>query len=437
MRRPASSPAVDLLREMAWFFGVISLGCGALLRLKLRPRMSLGRYLPVYALKLVAQACAPVAATLGAFGAAIGMVVCSPLSALAGLVGALLSARYVIRVTAPHDGFERAFGASWRDRVDSAGVPYRLRRRWAPRQVRRVTEGRVARDVAFWTVPGSERELLCDIWQPPDGIAPSGLGLVYLHGGAWQSLDKDRGTRPLFRHLAGQGHLIMDVAYRLCQETDMYGIIADVKRAIVWLKAHAAQYGVDPEHVVTAGASAGGHLALLAAYTPYHAALGPDDVRGQDETVCGVISYYGLPDLRHLGTGDSEASSPLFLALSRRAGLAEEEHYDPPELARRLFGASAAQAPVVAALMSPITHVGSHCPPTLLLQGTHDHITRTADVHTLHAALCASGVPAVYVERPQVEHVFDMLALPISPPAQAALYDVERFLSLLARVVQP
>jgi acetyl esterase/lipase len=49
----------------------------------------------------------------------------------------------------------------------------------------------------------------------------------------------------------------------------------------------------------------------------------------------------------------------------------------------------------------------------------------------LHHKLLASGVPSVYVEFPQTEHGFDLLLPRYAPAAQAALYDVERFLALM------
>jgi acetyl esterase/lipase len=122
--------------------------------------------------------------------------------------------------------------------------------------------------------------LLCDVWQPGSGIEHTGLAMIYLHPGGWQNVDKDTGTLPFFSYLVAKGHLVMDVSYRLCHETDMWGMIGDVKRAIAWMKANAGEYGVDPERVVVSGGSAGGHLALLAGYTPNHPQLDPEDVRG-------------------------------------------------------------------------------------------------------------------------------------------------------------
>jgi acetyl esterase/lipase len=60
----------------------------------------------------------------------------------------------------------------------------------------------------------------------------------------------------------------MSVAYRLWPEVDIYGMIGDVKRAIVWMKVNAERYEVDPARVVVDGGSTGAHLAMLAAYPP-------------------------------------------------------------------------------------------------------------------------------------------------------------------------
>ena len=143
------------------------------------------------------------------------------------------------------------------------------------------------------TQTGAEHRILDSTWhEPPPAVrhlATGGrrttitfVGRVYLHGAAWAVLDKDCATRPLFSHLAAQGHVIMDVANRLFPETDMPGMVADARRAVVWLKMHAVEYGLDPGHVVLGGASSGGHIATLAAYTVGDPELTPPDVRDAD-----------------------------------------------------------------------------------------------------------------------------------------------------------
>jgi acetyl esterase/lipase len=86
-------------------------------------------------------------------------------------------------------------------------------------------------------------------------------------------------------------------------------------------------------------------------------------------------------------------------------------------------------------LGSPLYHIGEHCPPTLFLQGTHDFAGMHSDVCRFHQTLQEAGVPAVLVEFPNTEHAFDILSPSRSPAAQAATYDVERFLHLVGQDV--
>ncbi|MGC9349187.1 MAG: alpha/beta hydrolase, partial [Anaerolineae bacterium] len=314
-----------------------------------------------------------------------------------------------------------------------------LRWRWQWGQVPFPPTPTLTRDLAFATVPGEGRPLLCDLWEPSPAVRRSGVAVIYLHGGGWQAFDKDVATRPFFRHLTSQGHVVMDVAYRLARETDMAGMLGDTKRALAWMKRNGTRYGVDPSCIVLTGGSAGGHLAMLAAYTPNHPEFDPEDLRGIDTSVRGAISYYGIPDLRTLEHHWSEQTmNPLATALGRMLGFFPQEGYLPwSKLVRRLFGGPLHEVQEDLLRFSPVAYAGPHCPPTLLLQGLHDHITPVEDVRALHELLRAAGRPAVLVELPQVEHAFDLIALQISPPAQVALYDVERFLALLAPDAHP
>ncbi len=397
--------------------------------------------------KLLAGAISPFAAALGALSAALGALSGSLPATLAGLLGAGLSARYVQRVLKPQGELARAFGPGWEDRIPEERKRYMLAQRWQGR-LPEVPDPRWERDVVFHELPDG-RELLCDVWQPPEGIAPSGLALVYLHGSGWHFLDKDVGTRPLFRHLAAQGHVIVDVAYRLCPEADWRGMLADAKHAVAWTKAQAERYGFDPERVVLAGGSAGGHLALLAAYTAGDAALTPEDLQGADLAVRGVVSWYGPTDMRvyyeHAGVTfgtlveeEKETVSKLEDRIMEAMGfeMKTPEHWPAgvtiqEAMMRALFGCTPEENPEEYRLGSPVTHVDPGCPPTLLLQGEYDAITSAEAVRALAEKLRAASVPVAHVEYPQTEHAFDLILPQVSPSAQAALYKTERFLALL------
>jgi len=110
---------------------------------------------------------------------------------------------------------------------------------------------------------------------------------------------------------------------------------------------------------------------------------------------------------------------------------------DPTEMRRYasrfdlLLGGWPQDAPHMYQLASPITHVHPGCPPTLLLQGNQDLVVSLDATCELYTRLVESGVPAINVVFPRTAHGFDLLFPQISPTAQSALYDVDRFLALL------
>jgi acetyl esterase/lipase len=391
--------------------------------------------------KMLSGALAPYLAVVSAIGALGALLLRDPWAGLAGVAGAFLAGRHVWRVIAPHTGLERAFGG--KPLTPRAGM---LARRWSWK-LPATPEPRWDRDVVFWRIPGGQRDLLCDIWQPPVGVLPSGLALIFYHGSGWHFMDKDFGTRPFFRHLAAQGHVIMDVAYRLCPETDFDGMIADAKRAVAWMKTNAPRYGADPHKIVVMGASAGGHLALLCAYTPQQPDLTPAELCGHDLSVKAVVSYYGPSDMRAyhaqagraLGYTDHDVPPGPPGLMDRVADwiMKNVAKVDLPAVSHRqmmknLLGGQPDEVPERYDLASPIHYVSPAAPPTLLLQGEHDQLVPVEAARALYHKLLENNVPAVYVEFPQTEHAFDVAfqaASQNSPAAQAALYDVERFLA--------
>ena len=387
----------------------------------------------IYFAKLAAGAFSPVWAMIGAVGALIGWISGAYWAVPMGVLGAGMMLLYIWQCTRDHQGFEDAFGSGWGDQIASQQAAKMVKKRWSWFLKLKVSpEPAWERDVSFWTVPGTDRQLLCDIWRPGDGDV-SGLAFIYYHGGGWTAMDKDFGTRPFFRHLASQGHTVMDVAYRLCPEVDIYGIIGDVKRAIAWMKANASRYDVNPEKIVLGGGSAGAHLALLAAYTPGHPELTPEDIKDADLSVQGVISYYGPTDLV-AGYEPWLTANPNIKMDPVPMGT----RLDPSEAMRYLgrldllLGGGPREVPEIYQLVNPATHVHPGCPPTLLIQGDKDVLVAPETTRSLYTKLVQAGVPAINVVFPWTEHGFDLFFPPqINPAAQSAQYDVDRFLALL------
>lgn len=406
-------------------------GLSLLMSIFLLVRLSLPLGFLIWIPKVLAGALAPFWAIVGAIGAIAGWLYEAYWAIPMGIIGASMMILYVWRCTRDHTGFEDAFGADWSDQITLEQTRHMVQKRWSWfLKMKASPEPTWERDISFWTLPGTDRDLLCDIWRPANGDL-SGLVVVYVHGGAWYFMNKDVGTRPFFRHLVAQGHTVMDVAYRLCPETDIYGMIGDVKRAIAWIKANADRYGVDPEKIVLAGGSAGGHLAQLAGYTPEHPEFTPEDVSGADLSVCGVVSYYGFTDVMAMYQYmkvqklEDPPPAPVGENLGSFGGMRYYARFDV------LFGDWPEDAPDLYQLASPITHGLPGSPPTLLIQGEQDIYCPVDATRTHYAKLAESGVPAINVTFPWTDHAFDLILPQLSPSAQSALYDVDRFLGML------
>jgi acetyl esterase/lipase len=383
--------------------------------------------------KLLAGALSPYWAIIGLVGAVVGWVYQAFWAVPLGIIGAGMMTWYFWRVTRDHNGFEEAFGAGWLDQIPPELARRLVQRRWTWfLQMKDSPEPSWERDIPFCTIPDMDRQLLCDIWRPANGNV-SGLVFIFFHGGAWYMMDKDMFTRPLFRHLVAQGHTVMDVAYRLCPEVDICGMVGDAKRAINWMKANASRYGVDPAKIVLGGGSAGGHLALLAGYTPQHPDLTPEELRGADLSVCGVISYYGptdmLAEFQHTNQQRLELEDLPPVPIGPDSTMSVRPADWRMDV---LLGGWPQDALSTYQLASPSTHVHPDCPPTLLIQGNQDLITPVDATCALHTKLVEAGVPAINVVFPLTDHSFDVLLPQLSPPAQSALYDVDRFLALLS-----
>jgi len=386
--------------------------------------------------KLTAGALSPHWAIMGAAGAIIGGISGAYWAIPIGILGAGMMVLYVRRYTRDHNGFEDAFGAGWSDQIPPEQARKMVQKRWTWfLKMKASPEPSWERDIPYWTIPGTDRQLLCDIWHPAEGNV-SGLALIFFHGGAWHVFDKDLGTRPFFRHLVAQGYTVMDVSYRLCPEVNIYGMMADVKRAIAWMKANAGRYGVNPERIVLGGNSTGAHLALLAAYAPQHPELTPDDLEDFDLSAYGVISFYGPTDLLALYDYENQR-----INVDRPVVPIGDPDYTPKsaDIGRidTLLGGHPQDIPHMYELASPVAHVSPDCPPTLLFQGDKDLLVPVDATCALQAKLVKAGVPAITVVFQWTDHIFDLLFPQLSPPAQSALYDVERFLALLSNYRKP
>src|SRR5271165_4020224 len=110
---------------------------------------------------------------------------------------------------------------------------------------------------------GGGQPLLMDVFIPRNRIRTPTPAILWIHGGGWERGDKNGNSGALL--LADEGFVTASLFYRLSGDSPFPADIEDCKCAIRFLRANAGKYGIDPNRIGVAGASAGGHLAELVA----------------------------------------------------------------------------------------------------------------------------------------------------------------------------
>ena len=158
--------------------------------------------------------------------------------------------------------------------------------------------------------------------------------IVFFFGGGWVSGSPSQFLHQC-QHFASEGMVAMTCDYRVSSRNHTTPIeaVADAKSAIRWARANANRLGIDPDKIVAAGGSAGGHLAAC----------------------CGVID--GLDD----SIDDlSVSSKPNAMMLFNPA-----LDLGPDGFSNKVLIARALE-------ISPLQHVKQGQPPTIVFHGKAD-----------------------------------------------------------------
>ena len=149
-----------------------------------------------------------------------------------------------------------------------------------------------------------------DLYLPKTANAPT-PAVVFVHGGYWRNQARSyyRAFTGLYENfglaLASRGIATAVIDYRLFPQAKPAEQIADVNAAVAFLKTHAAEYNIDSKAILVVGHSAGGHLALLAAWQGHNA-----DIRA-------VVALSPILDIAHMRQNkeadfNKELTGPFF-----------------------------------------------------------------------------------------------------------------------------
>lgn len=249
-----------------------------------------------------------------------------------------------------------------------------------------------------------------DVYRRRD-VAPGAPVLLQIHGGGWMIGSKDTQGLPLVFHLAKRGWVCVSINYRLSPKVTWPGHLVDCKRALHWVREHIADYGGDPSLVIASGSSAGGHLATMLALTAGTASLQPG-FEHADTSVQGLVAFYGVFDWTDR-YGYRGPADRMRKRLERHiVKLPHAEHHDVYHRA------------------SPMSHVGPHVPPAMILHGKNDTVAPAAEAaHFVELLREHSEEPVVHVEFAHAHHAFEMFP---SVRALHAIHGVEAFAAWIA-----
>jgi acetyl esterase/lipase len=243
----------------------------------------------------------------------------------------------------------------------------------------RLPAGVVAlRDVPY--VEGGHERNRLDLYLPETANGHLPL-IVWIHGGGWQGGSKENCPAVGF---VKKGYVVASVNYRLSQHAIFPAQIEDCKAAIRWLRANAAKYHIDAEHVGVWGGSAGGHLVALLGTTGAVKELeGPGGNSDQSSRVQCVVDWFGPTDFV---SWDPDFNTAVYKMITNLLGVSAQEN---KEKARKA---------------SPLNYVGKDSAPFLIVHGDQDKLVPLGQSEVFAQALKKAGVEAELDVIPDAGH---------------------------------
>lgn len=260
-------------------------------------------------------------------------------------------------------------------------------------------------DVVYGKTSDGE-ELKLDVWPALEKSKTElNPAVIIIHGGGW--VEGNKGTTPHWNQKFNElGYTVFDVQYRMPPQVGWKDEVGDVKSAIGWVLEHADTYKIDPQKINIMGQSAGGNLAMMAAYSMGEEKLPPStDVAAV--SINSVINIYGPADMTE---GYKHNPSPDYVET----------------VMKEYIGGTPSQFPDRYQILSPIHYIDEHTPPTITISGMNDRIIPKEQAKALDRKLKENNVPHELYLLPGTDHAFDVFSDNLS--TQFAFAKVKAFL---------
>jgi acetyl esterase/lipase len=247
--------------------------------------------------------------------------------------------------------------------------------------------------------------LTMDVFTPKKDA--NGAAIILVVSGGWIS-DSEFLNSGLFTLFLGEplkrGYTVFAVVHGSQPKFTIPEAIADINRAVRFIRYHAKDYQIDADRIGITGASAGGHLALMQgtagdAGNP----KASEPVERVSSRVQAVACLYPPTDFLNYGDKGRYAFAADGLLAAFRTAIDVREFDAKTGLLERLDEKKAKE---LARKISPITHVTAASPPTLIIHGDADKIVPIQQSEAIMARFKEAGVTAELVVRKGRGHDF-------------------------------
>jgi acetyl esterase/lipase len=217
-----------------------------------------------------------------------------------------------------------------------------------------------------------------DVFKPEK---PNGAAVMWMVSGGWisnhESINPD-----LAKAFTDHGYTFIEVVHGSQPKYTIAEILAQVQRAIRFVRTHASEYGVNPERIGISGGSAGGHISLMeAGMADEGKADAKDPVDRASSRVAAVAVLFPATDFTRFGEGanlEAMGKDPKYAGFMPAFGITPAT--TPDQLA------------ALAQKLSPIFLVTPKFPPTFIAHGDADELVPLQQSQSMIAALEKAGV---------------------------------------------
>jgi len=220
--------------------------------------------------------------------------------------------------------------------------------------------------------------------------------VIVIHGGSWESGDSQQ-LPDLNSYLASKGMNVASMNYRYAPNYKYPAPVEDFKEVLAYLKKHAKEWKIDVSRIVLIGRSAGGQIALQAAYSQHI----PE--------IKGVVAFYAPADMLW---GAKIKTNKLVL--------------DADKVLSDYIGGTVEAVPEKYEAASAPHFVSKNTPPTLLIHGPIDAMVAYNHSVRLKRKLDEFKIPNYLLDLPTATHGCDYNFN--GPSGQSSTFAIERFI---------